>query len=224
MKNAIVVREKQFVNNKCGKAVKAWFKAADGMNKSTWAAAKTVYDITAFELWKDDFQTQKDLADFLGSSQSQISKMSRAYEYYTLAYTEDEDGNTTPILEGYTIAAVTAIMKVARCELLDFISKYNVSHETSSRAIAEYVKDYYNEDEVAEDDATEETTEETTETIEEVEVEVVGDDSEDTDNDIFNALVIIEKKANEIITGGNLTDNDIERIEKALNDLKILLV
>ncbi len=209
--NAITVREKQFVNNKCGKAAKAWFKAAEGMNKSTWAAAKVLYDITAFELWKDDFRTQKDLAEFLGSSQSQISKMSRAYEYYTLAYTEDEDGNTTHILEGYTLAAVTAIMKVERCHLHDFISIYNVSRETSSRAIAEYVKDYYNDSEAAE---------EATETID----DVVNEDAEDTDSDIFDAFVVIEKRINEITTDGNLTDADIERIEKALNDLKILLV
>ena len=222
-KNEIIVNEKQFVNTACGKSVKAWFKAADGMNKSTWAAAKAVYDMIAFETWKADFTNQAELAKFLGSSQSQISKMSRAYEYYIRAVEEDLEGNVTMLLDGFTLAAVTAIMKIERVMLKDFIKRYNITRETPSRDITEYVKDYLIDDgdnnEIVDVGNAEDNNFDDGDNNE---IADVG--NAENNNEIFSALVIIEKRINEIAKSGEVYDVDLDRIERALNDLKILLI
>ena len=75
MKEIILTSVRELTNTDLNKEVEGIRTELIKKDKSNFAIAKHVSTIIDKELWTDDFETQNDLADYLGVSKSQISLM-----------------------------------------------------------------------------------------------------------------------------------------------------
>lgn len=75
MKEIILTSVRELANAELNKEVEGIRTELIKKDKSNFAIAKHVTNIINNELWSDDFESQNDLADYLGVSKSQISLM-----------------------------------------------------------------------------------------------------------------------------------------------------
>lgn len=80
MSNELMLRDVSSLTNKAlVQQVNVINKAIDTMNTRTWSVAKAVHTIIEGELFKDDFTTEENFANYLGISRPVVNKMKRAY-------------------------------------------------------------------------------------------------------------------------------------------------
>lgn len=104
-------------------------KAIETGNKSKWTIADSIKTIVVDELYTEDFDTEKKLADVFGMSRSNLNKMKNASIYH------DEIVE----LADWSVSKLMEILIIPKDEVVQFLSNYSVSATDSVKAIREAV-------------------------------------------------------------------------------------
>ena len=104
-------------------------KAIETGNKSKWTIADSIKTIVVDELYTEDFETEKKLADAFGTSRSNLNKMKNASIYH------DE------IIElaDWTVTKVMELLVIPKDAVEQFLLDYEVKATNSVKTIREAV-------------------------------------------------------------------------------------
>lgn len=104
-------------------------KAIETGNKSKWTIADSIKTIIVDELYTEDFETEKKLADVFGMSRSNLNKMKNASIYH------DE------IIElaDWTVTKIMEILVIPKDAIEKFLVDYEVNGTDSVKSIREAV-------------------------------------------------------------------------------------
>ena len=104
-------------------------KAIETGNKSKWTIADSIKTIIVDELYTEDFETEKKLADAFGMSRSNLNKMKNASIYHD-EIVELADWSVTKIME---------ILVIPKDAIEQFLVDYEVKSTDSVKTIREAV-------------------------------------------------------------------------------------
>ena len=104
-------------------------KAIETGNKSKWTIADSIKTIIVDELYTEDFETEKKLADAFGMSRSNLNKMKNASIYH------DEIVE----LADWTVSKIMEILVIPKDEVEQFLLDYEVKSTDSVKTIRESV-------------------------------------------------------------------------------------
>ena len=104
-------------------------KAIETGNKSKWTIADSIKTIIVDELYTEDFETEKKLADAFGMSRSNLNKMKNASIYHD-EIVELADWSVTKIME---------ILVIPKDAVEQFLEDYEVKSTDSVKTIREAV-------------------------------------------------------------------------------------
>lgn len=104
-------------------------KAIETGNKSKWTIADSIKTIVVDELYTEDFETEKKLADAFGMSCSNLNKMKNASIYH------DEIVE----LSEWTVTKVMELLVIPKDAVEQFLSDYEVTSADSVKTIREAV-------------------------------------------------------------------------------------
>ena len=150
MNELATINTTTLANKKLAKELNTIQKCMLTVGKSEWGFAKSVAVIMGEELYKEDFETDKKLADALGIAKSTLSKAHRAVQRVVeFEALRDENGN--PI---YSLAKVQEMLPVAVDDFNDFLSGYEINPSMTVKEIRESVQ-CYKEDKKAIDETCE---------------------------------------------------------------------
>ena len=128
-------------------------KAIETGNKSKWTIADSIKTIVVDELYTEDFETEKKLADAFGMSRSNLNKMKNASIYH------DEIVD----LADWTVTKIMEILVIPKDAVEQFLVDYEVKSTDSVKTIREAVLAWKEdtsvvaESEVVDNEETEET-------------------------------------------------------------------
>ena len=104
-------------------------KAIETGNKSKWTIADSIKTIVVDELYTEDFETEKKLADAFGMSRSNLNKMKNASIYH------DEIVE----LADWTVTKIMEILVIPKDVIEQFLLDYEVKSTDSVKTIREAV-------------------------------------------------------------------------------------
>lgn len=104
-------------------------KAIETGNKSKWTIADSIKTIVVDELYTEDFETEKKLADAFGMSRSNLNKMKNASIYH------DEIVE----LAEWTVTKVMELLVIPKDAVEQFLADYEVTSKDSVKTIREAV-------------------------------------------------------------------------------------
>ena len=104
-------------------------KAIETGNKSKWTIADSIKTIVVDELYMEDFETEKKLADAFGMSRSNLNKMKNASIYH------DEIVE----LADWTVTKIMEILVIPKDAVEQFLVDYEVKSTDSVKTIREAV-------------------------------------------------------------------------------------
>lgn len=104
-------------------------KAIETGNKSKWTIADSIKTIVVDELYTEDFETEKKLADAFGMSRSNLNKMKNASIYH------DEIVE----LADWTITKIMEILVIPKDSVEQFLVDYEVKSTDSVKTIRDAV-------------------------------------------------------------------------------------
>ena len=104
-------------------------KAIETGNKSKWTIADSIKTIVVDELYTEDFETEKKLADAFGMSRSNLNKMKKASIYH------DEIVE----LADWTVTKIMEILVIPKDAVEQFLLDYEVKSTDSLKTIREAV-------------------------------------------------------------------------------------
>ena len=104
-------------------------KAIETGNKSKWTIADSIKTIVVDELYTEDFETEKKLADAFGMSRSNLNKMKNASIYH------DEIVE----LADWTVTKIMEILVIPKDAVEQFLTDYEVTSKDSVKTIREAV-------------------------------------------------------------------------------------
>ena len=104
-------------------------KAIETGNKSKWTIADSIKTIVVDELYTEDFETEKKLADAFGMSRSNLNKMKNASIYH------DEIVE----LADWTVTKIMEILVIPKDAVEQFLLDYEVKSTDSIKTIREAV-------------------------------------------------------------------------------------
>ena len=104
-------------------------KAIETGNKSKWTIADSIKTIVVDELYTEDFETEKKLADAFGMSRSNLNKMKNASIYH------DEIVE----LADWTVTKIMEILVIPKDAVEQFLVDYEVKATDSVKSIREAV-------------------------------------------------------------------------------------
>ena len=104
-------------------------KAIETGNKSKWTIADSIKTIIVDELYTEDFETEKKLADAFGMSRSNLNKMKNASIYH------DEIVE----LADWTVTKIIEILVIPKDAIEQFLVDYKVKATDSVKTIREAV-------------------------------------------------------------------------------------
>ena len=104
-------------------------KAIETGNKSKWTIADSIKTIVVDELYTEDFETEKKLADAFGMSRSNLNKMKNASIYH------DEIVELTD----WTVTKIMEILVIPKDAVEQFLLDYEVKSTDSVKTIREAV-------------------------------------------------------------------------------------
>ena len=104
-------------------------KAIETGNKSKWTIADSIKTIIVDELYTEDFETEKKLADAFGMSRSNLNKMKNASIYH------DEIVE----LADWTVTKIMEILVIPKDVIEQFLLDYEVKSTDSVKTIREAV-------------------------------------------------------------------------------------
>lgn len=104
-------------------------KAIETGNKSKWTIADNIKTIVVDELYTEDFETEKKLADAFGMSRSNLNKMKNASIYHDEIVELDE----------WTVTKVMELLVIPKDAVEQFLADYEVTSKDSVKTIREAV-------------------------------------------------------------------------------------
>lgn len=104
-------------------------KAIETGNKSKWTIADSIKTIVVDELYTEDFETEKKLADAFGMSRSNLNKMKNASIYH------DEIAE----LSNWTVTKIMEILVIPKDDVEKFLVDYDVNYTDSVKTIRDAV-------------------------------------------------------------------------------------
>ena len=116
-------------NKKLGTQFTRINKAIETGNKSKWTIADSIKTIIVDELYTEDFETEKKLADVFGMSRSNLNKMKNASIYH------DEIVE----LADWTVTKIMEILVIPKDAVKQFLVDYEVKSTDSVKTIREAV-------------------------------------------------------------------------------------
>ena len=104
-------------------------KAIETGNKSKWTIADSIKTIVVDELYTEDFETEKKLADAFGMSRSNLNKMNNASIYH----------HEIVELADWTVTKILEILVIPKDDVEKFLVDYEVNATDSVKTIREAV-------------------------------------------------------------------------------------
>ena len=102
------------------------------VNASQWEVAQAVHDILVKETFKEDFETEEKLADFIGISCSNCNKMKKAVDFR----------NSNETFKDWTLNKIYEIMCLPKEEAPQLLVDYMIDKDDTVKEIREAVKAY----------------------------------------------------------------------------------
>ena len=184
MNDLMTINTTELANKKLGTQINNIKKAIDTGNASQWKIADAIYTIISGELFVEDFENEKNLAEVLGMSRSNLNKMKNASEYHA----EIEE------LKPFTLAKVMEMLIIPKDGVVDFLEGYEVTASDTVKSIREAVSAWKDDNVVADAELTDSESEVTDSEPEvtDSEPEVTDSEPEVTDN-LTKAKAIVDK-------------------------------
>ena len=129
MNELITINTEELSNNKLVTQFTRINKAIETGNKSKWTIADSIKTIVVDELYTEDFETEKKLADAFGMSRSNLNKMKNASIYH------DEIVE----LADWTVSKIMEILVIPKDAVEQFLLDYEVKSTDSVKTIREAV-------------------------------------------------------------------------------------
>lgn len=141
MNEVIVVESMGLVNKELTKEVTKIANAIATIGKNKWKVADTIRNISEKELYKDDFETDTALAEKLGMSKAQFSKLKNASLYHAYSYDVVEDGTTHEVvpLNDFTVTQVMEMLVIPLADIAEFLDGFEVTPIMTIKDIRECV-------------------------------------------------------------------------------------
>ena len=141
MNEVIVVEAMGLVNKELTKEVTKIANAIATIGKNKWKVADAICNISEKELYKDDFETDTALAEKLGMSKAQFSKLKNASLYHSYSYDVVEDGTTHKVvpLNDFTVTQVMEMLVIPADDIAEFIDGFEVTPTMTIKGIRECV-------------------------------------------------------------------------------------
>lgn len=130
----IMNTELNFVNKQLSTEVSKISKAISSDKKSKWVVADAIRKIVDEELFKDDFKTEKEFADFLGTSRPNLNKLKNASALKV--------GVENACLNEYSVGQVIEMLSVDVTLIPKFLIGYQITQNSTIAAIREAVQCY----------------------------------------------------------------------------------
>ena len=141
MNEVIVVESMGLVNKELTKEVTKIANAIATIGKNKWKVADAIRNISEKELYKDDFETDTALAEKLGMSKAQFSKLKNASLYHAYSYDVVEDGTTHNVvpLNDFTVTQVMEMLVIPLADIAEFLDGFEVTPTMTIKDIRECV-------------------------------------------------------------------------------------
>lgn len=190
MNDLITINTTELANKKLGTQLNNIKKAIDTGNASQWKIADAIHTIITGELFVEDYENEKNLAEVLGMSRSNLNKMKNASEYHS----EIEE------LKPFTLAKVMEMLIIPKAVIVDFLEGYEVTASDTVKSIREAVSAWKDDYLVVDAEVTDSEPEVTDSEPEVTDSEPEVTDSEPDDN-LTKAKAIVDKlTAEELVT------------------------
>ena len=139
MNEVIVVESMGLVNKELTKEVTKIANAIATIGKNKWKVADAIRNISEKELYKDDFETDTALAEKLGMSKAQFSKLKNASFYHAYSYDVVEDGTTHNVvpLNDFTVTQVMEMLVIPLTDIAEFLDGFEVTPTMTIKDIRE---------------------------------------------------------------------------------------
>ena len=159
MNEVIVVEEMGLVNKELTKEVTKIANAIATIGKNKWKVADAIRNISEKELYKDDFETDTALAEKLGMSKAQFSKLKNASLYHSYSYDVVEDGTTHNVipLNDFTVTQVMEMLVIPLADIAEFLDGFEVTPTMTIKDIRECVSCWKDDNKEQSSDAESET-------------------------------------------------------------------
>ena len=141
MNEVIVVEAMGLVNKELTKEVTKIANAIATIGKNKWKVADAIRNISEKELYKDDFETDTALAEKLGMSKAQFSKLKNASLYHAYSYDVVEDGTTHEVvpLNDFTVTQVMEMLVIPLADIAEFLDGFEITPTMTIKDIRECV-------------------------------------------------------------------------------------
>ena len=141
MNEVIVVEAMGLVNKELTKEVTKIANAIATIGKNKWKVADAIRNISEKELYKDDFETDTALAEKLGMSKAQFSKLKNASLYHAYSYDVVEDGTTHEVvpLNDFTVTQVMEMLVIPLADIAEFLDGFEVTPTMTIKDLRECV-------------------------------------------------------------------------------------
>lgn len=174
-------------------------KAIETGNKSKWTIADSIKKIVVDELYIEDFETEKKLADVFGMSRSNLNKMKNASIYH------DEIVE----LADWTVTKIMEILVIPKDAVEKFLVDYDVKPTDSVKTIRECVSAWKEDTSVVAE----------SEVVDNEESEVV--DNESSTSNISESEIIVnndEKNISFFTFINTLSEDEIKHLIKVMKN------
>ena len=164
----------ELVNKKLGTQLNNIKKAVETGNNQQWKIADAIATIVDDELFIDDFESEKNLANVLGMSRSNLNKMKNASHYH----------KEVSELNAFTLSKVMELLVIPKDGIVSFLDEYMVTASSTVREVREAVSDWKDENVVAESKVSDTDTDTDTDTDADTDTDI--DTDADTNTDAIN--------------------------------------
>ena len=174
-------------------------KAIETGNKSKWTIADSIKTIVVDELYTEDFETEKKLADAFGMSRSNLNKMKNASIYH------DEIVE----LADWTVSKIMEILVIPKDAVEQFLLDYEVKSTDSVKTIREAVLAWKEDTSVVAE----------SEVVDNEESEVVDNESSTSNNSESETIEHNDEKYVSFFTFINtLSEDEIKHLIKVMKN------
>lgn len=201
MNELTIYNTTELTNKKLAKEINVLNKACEKDFSNKWLVADTIAKIVSSELYVEDFENEKNLAEFLGMKRSYLNRMKRASEYHKLgSYEVVENGKTEIVypLGEMSVNQIIELLPIPADSLFTIMSDYDIKTTDSCASIREGVQAWKEDSKALADKSSSTSSVSNSESSEEENIEGATDEAmnapieDNTENDI----IAIAKKLN----------------------------
>ena len=195
MNEVIVVEAMGLVNKELTKEVTKIANAIATIGKNKWKVADAIRNISEKELYKGDFETDTALAEKLGMSKAQFSKLKNASLYHAYSYDVVEDGTTHEVvpLNDFTVTQVMEMLVIPLADIAEFLDGFEVAPTMTIKDIRECVACWKDDNKEQDSDTESETEADEPEASETEADEPEANETESNNEDCISKGVFINK-------------------------------